>query len=144
MVRKIECISTLLPTILASAAEAEYGTLFIAGKSLLPLRNSLHDLGYNQPPTIIITDNEAAKNIANNTCKIRRSKSIDMRYHWIRDRIELKDFKIVWEPGNTSIADYMSKIQPVQTVLNMRKYFVDYEKPTFSLTKSREKDFLPQ
>ena len=138
----IECISTLLPTIVASAAEAEYATLFIAGKSLLPLRNSLHDLGHDQPPTIIITDNEAAKNIANNTCKIRRSKSIDMRYHWIRDRIELKDFKIVWEPGETSIADYMSKIQPVQTVLNMRKYFVDYEKPTFPLTKSREKDFL--
>ena len=140
----IECISTLLPTIVASAAEAEYGTLFIAGKSLLPLRNTLHDLGYNQPPTILITDNEAAKNIANNTCKIRRSKSIDMRYHWIRDRIELKDFKIVWEPGDSSIADYMSKTQPVAVVLKMRKYYVNYEKPKFPLTESRQKDFLSQ
>jgi hypothetical protein len=136
----IECISTLLPTVVASAAEAEYATLFIAGKSLIPLRQTLADMNITQPSTIIITDNETAKNIANSTCKQKRSKSIDMRYHWIRDRIQLKDFKVIWKPGKSSIADYMTKTQPVINVLRMRKFYVNYENPKFPPSESRLKD----
>ena len=137
----IECISTLLPTIVASAAEAEYATLFIAGKSLLPLRHTLLDMNIKQPPTTVITDNEAAKNIANSTCKQRRSKSIDMRYHWIRDRIKLKDFNVIWKPGISSIADYMTKTQPVANVLKMRKFYVNETSPTFPPSNSRIQNF---
>jgi hypothetical protein len=133
----IECISTLIPTVVASAAETEYASLFIGGKSLLPLRHTLLDMNCIQPATQIITDNIAAKGIATNTCKQRRSKSMDMRYHWIRDRVELKDFDIVWRPGSESIADYLTKTQPVAMVLKMRKYFVKSCAPTFKTTRAK-------
>jgi hypothetical protein len=33
----IECISTIIPTVVTSAAETEYTSLFIGGKTTLPL-----------------------------------------------------------------------------------------------------------
>ena len=137
----VECISTLIPTVVSSAAETEYASLFIRGKSLLPLRHTLLDMDCIQPPTEIITDNVAALGIATNTCKLRRSKSMDMRYHWIRDRVHLKDFKIVWRPGHESIADYLTKTQPIATVLKMRKFFVKECSPLFATTPAKKKYF---
>lgn len=137
----IDCISTLIPTVVSSAAETEYASLFIGGKALLPLRYTLLDMNCIQPPTEIITDNVAAQGIATNTCKQRRSKSMDMRYHWIRDRVGLKDFTIVWRPGSESIADYLTKTQPVAMVLKMRKFFVKDCLPTFATTKAKRQYF---
>jgi hypothetical protein len=62
---------------------------------------------------------------------------MDMRYHWIRDRGELKDFDIVWRP-----ADYLTKTQSVAKVLKMRKYFVKPCAPAFKTTRSKSQ-FLP-
>lgn len=138
----IECLSTLIPTVVSSAAETEYASLFIGGKSLLPLRYTCLDLDCIQPPTPIITDNMAAQGIATNNCKQRRSKSMDMRYHWIRDRVGLKDFEIIWRPGIESIADYLTKTQPVAMVLKMRPHFVKACLPTFPTSRSSS-DFIP-
>ena len=137
----IECLTTIIPTIVASAAETEYASLFIGGKSLLPLRYTLNDMDCLQPSTVIITDNAAAQGIANNTCKQRRSKSMDMRYHWIRDRVKLQDFKIVWRPGVESIADYLTKTQPVAMVLKMRKFFVKDTPPAFPTSSAKRQYF---
>ena len=136
----IECVSCIIPTVVTSAAETEYASLFIAGKSLLPLRYTLNDMNCIQPTTIMYSDNTTAKGIATNTCKQRRSKSIDMRYHWIRDRVQLKDFDIVWRAGTDNyIADYLTKIHPAAHVLKMRKYFVKHAEPTFSVSPAKQK-----
>lgn len=127
----IDVVSALIPTVVSVASEAEYAALFIAGKGGLPLRNTLNDIDCIQPPTIITTDNSVAKGIATNTCKARRSKSIDMRYHWLRDRVALKDFDIVWQPGIDSLADFNTKVQPVAQVLKMRSYYVQDSGPRF-------------
>jgi hypothetical protein len=137
----IECLTTIIPTVVSSAAETEYASLFIGGKSLLPLRYTLDDMNCFQPPTVIITDNVAAQGIANNTCKQRRSKSMDMRYHWIRDRVKLQDFKIVWRPGSESLADYLTKTQPVSMVLKMRKFFVKDTLPFFDTSQAKRQYF---
>jgi hypothetical protein len=49
------------------------------------LRTILADLGYPQPPTTILCDNTTAIGLANDNIKMKRSKAIDMRFHWIRD-----------------------------------------------------------
>ena len=139
----IECISCLIPTVVASATETEYASLFIGGKSLIPLRYTLLDMNCIQPPTEIKTDNVAAQGIATHTCKQRRSKSMDMRYHWIRDRVELKDFNIIWRPGSESIADYLTKTQPVPMVLKMIKFFVKECSPLFPTTQAKRQYFKP-
>ena len=82
----ILCVSTLIPTVVSSASEAEYATLFLNGKLAIPLRQILTDMNCLQGRTRMITDNATAEKIANGTCALKRSKSIDMRYHWLRQR----------------------------------------------------------
>ena len=95
--------------------DLEYAALFIAAQEAVNLRNVLKDLGYPQAPTDILCDNACAVGLATNTVKQRRSKSIDMRFHWIRDRIEQNQFTVSWRKGALNLADFFTKILPVAT-----------------------------
>ena len=66
-------------------------------------------MGYPQTTTTIVTDNSTASGIANDTIKQQRSRAIDMRYHWIRDRVVQGQFKVTWKPGKENKADYYTK-----------------------------------
>lgn len=102
-------ISQILKNVMASAAEAEVGGLFVNGQEGLPIRTALEEMGWKQQPTPIATDNQTAKGIANETVKQRRSKAIDMRFYWIRDRVKQGQFIIIWRKGATNLADYFTK-----------------------------------
>jgi hypothetical protein len=120
----VAIISAIIPTVVASAFEAEYAALFLNGQAAEDLRNILHDLGYPQPTTIITADNSTAVGVANRSVKQRRSKTIDMRYHWIRDRADQGHLHIIWGPGALNRADYFTKAHPVHHVRTMRNTFV--------------------
>ena len=57
--------------------------------------------------------------IANNTFNQKRSKTIDMRYHWLRDQINLGNFSIIWQPGSVNLADLFTKAHPVNHHVQM-------------------------
>ena len=78
-------------------------------KFAAPLRTTLEELGHPQPPTPIKTDNTTANGIINGTVKQQRSKAIDMRFYWLKDRVEQGQFKIYWAPGDENWADYFTK-----------------------------------
>ena len=40
-------------------------------------------------------------------------KSIDMRFHWIRDRISQNQFIVTWRQGALNLADFFTKTLPV-------------------------------
>ena len=120
----ILALSTLIPAVVASAAEAEYAALFIVGQEAANLRNILADLGYPQQPTVILCDNACAVGIANNTVKQRRSKSIDMRFHWIRDRILQRQFIVTWRQGALNLADFFTKTLPVSAHKSLMRLLV--------------------
>ena len=63
-----------------------------------------------------------------------------MRYHWIRDRCDLKDFYIEWRSGKDSVADLLTKAHPTPHFLSMRKHYVDFSPPTFPTTDSRRRE----
>ena len=44
-------------------------------------------MGHPQPLTVICTDNKTACGIVNGTMKEQHSKAIDMRFHWLKDRV---------------------------------------------------------
>jgi hypothetical protein len=77
----------ILRNIIASAAEAEVASLFLNVQAAIPLRATLEELGYAQPPTLIQTDSSTAACFANNTLKQKRSKAMDMHSYWIQDRV---------------------------------------------------------
>ena len=68
-----------------SAAEAEISALFHNAKTAIPLRRILIALGHPQPLTPIKVDNSTATSFVHNNITQKRSKSWDMRHHWLRD-----------------------------------------------------------
>ena len=102
-------LSNIMKNVMASAAEAELGALFFNAREAIPIRNTLREMGHPQPPTPITTDNACAAGIANDTVKQKRSKAIDMRFYWIRDRVKQGQFCVRWAPGTMNRADYFTK-----------------------------------
>jgi hypothetical protein len=94
---------------MASAAEAELGALFYNAKDGAMLRVILEELGHPQGATPLQTDNSCASGIANDTVKQRRSKAIDMRFYWIKDRVRKGEFLVFWRAGSKNDADYFTK-----------------------------------
>jgi hypothetical protein len=72
----------------------------------------LEDMGHPQGPTLIEADNACAVGLANDTVKQKRSKAIDMRFYWVRDRVKQGQFIIYWRKGSDNIADYFTKHHP--------------------------------
>jgi hypothetical protein len=84
--RTILIISKVLKHVMSSAAAAEIGAVFINAKEGALLRTTLEELGHKQPPTPMETDNTTATGYSNGTIKQKRTKSMDMRFYWIKDR----------------------------------------------------------
>ena len=66
-------------------------------------------MGHSQKSTPIFTDNSTAAGIDNDSLKQNRSKSMDMRYHWICYRIKQRQFIVHWEPHVVNKAGYFTK-----------------------------------
>ena len=102
-------LAKIIKNVMASAAEAEVGALFMNAQEAVPMRLSLEELGHKQPATPLKIDNSTATGIINNTIKQKRSKAIDMRFYWLRDRVKQGQFQVYWEPGLHNLADYTTK-----------------------------------
>ena len=70
-------------------------------------------MGYPQPPTTILCDNEFAVGLAQRTLTPKLSKSIDMRFHWLQDRVRQRHFCVQHVPGVLNLADYFTKSLPL-------------------------------
>jgi hypothetical protein len=125
-----------MSVVLSSATEAELGALFYNAKDATAFRVTLDELGHIQPPTPIQTDNACASGIANKTIKQRRSKAIDMRFYWVKDRVEQKQFIIYWRPGLTNLADYFSKHHSPAHHRKMRSHYLLEQSSTNDIATS--------
>jgi hypothetical protein len=118
------CTSTILDTVVSSAAESEYGAAYENAREATFIRKTLEGLGFPQPPTLIVTDNLFVQSITNGQCKSKRSKAMDMRYDWLKDRVKQNQFKVVWCDGHKNIADYFTKDLPAKRYIDMRRFIL--------------------
>ena len=116
--------SSIMNNVMASATEAEVGALFHNAQDGCTFRQCLEFLGHLQPATPIQTDNACAEGIVNDTVKQRRSKAIDMRFYWVRDRVRQGQFKIYWKPGKDNKGDYFTKHHPTSHHREMRPVYL--------------------
>ena len=113
---KKDCLTrSLIPVVVASVAEAEYAALFINGREGAMLRTILNNLGYPQTTTPLYCDNACAVGIATDTITPKRTKSIDMNFHWIKDRVRQSFFTVNWRKGSDNLADFFTKPLPIST-----------------------------
>jgi hypothetical protein len=83
-------VVSVIKNMVASVAESEVGACFQNAQSGEPLRVTLTELGHIQPATPLLTDKSTAFGILNEIIKQKRSKSMNMRYHWLTDRVRQK------------------------------------------------------
>ena len=117
----IECKT--LKHVVASAAEAETGGLFLNGQTAVIIRIILEALNHKQPPTPLKTDNSTSSGFANSHIRIKRAKSWDMRFNWLRCRENQQQLHIYWEKGKNNKADYFIKHFAPKHHQKMRKHF---------------------
>ena len=65
----IHAVCKILRNIMSSAAEAELGAIFINAKEEVPIRTTLIEMNWPQPPTTIQVDNSIVLVISNQTLK---------------------------------------------------------------------------
>ena len=126
----VECKA--LKHVVSSAAEAETAGIFHNAQVAVPIRYILESLGHQQPPTPIKTDNSTASGFINNNIHQKKSKSWDMRYHWLRDRQTKQQLRIYWDKGSNNNADYFTKHHPTkyhQLVRQKMQYVRNSNKP---------------
>jgi hypothetical protein len=109
-------IATIMGSTLSSATEDECGAMFNNTKMAVALRNTLNEMGHEQPPTPVQVDNPMAVGFTNKTLKQQWSKSMDMRYYWVQYRVAQKQFHIYWRPCHTNLADYFKNILHLLTI----------------------------
>ena len=130
--------SVILPTISANVAEAEYGGLFTATQRATSLRNTLSAVGHPQSATTAITDNSVARGISTGTIKQRRSRSVNISYHWIRDQVTSGNFSVLWDAGSGNLADYQTKAVPAADFQAIKSAYQDTPPAAIGLLSPRQ------
>ncbi len=104
------------PTVALSTCEAEYMALTDAVQEAKFLKQLCVDLGIVQVSFSVIlnVDNQGAINLAKNPMYHKRSKHIDVKYHFIRSEVSRGTVKLVYIPTNENVADIFTK--PVSKV----------------------------
>ena len=110
----LHVVRSIMKNVMASAAEADIGGLFVNGQEAIILRTTLEELGHIQPPTPIKADNSIVSCIANKSIRQQRSRSrsMDMGFYWVRDIVQQGQFIIYWQPGTDNKGDLYTKHHP--------------------------------
>ena len=119
--------STIMRFVVASAAEAELGTLFHNSQTGMIFQQTLKDLGHTQPKTPVHCDNATAVGIASNTVKRQGSPSMEMRFFWVGEKVAQEMYDIIRHPGMENQEDYQSKHHKGSHHVAVRPYYLHQE-----------------
>ena len=102
--------SSRQPIVACSSTEAEYIALADASREGSWIKTMITELGFQQSEQIIIyEDNQGCIAISKHRRADKRTKHIDIKYHYVRDQIERGEIKIEYCPTEKMVADAMTK-----------------------------------
>lgn len=98
------------PTVALSSTEAEYMALAEVTKEAIWIRKFLDSLGYTQTtPTLLMEDNMGAIELAKNPVHHSRTKHIDIRHHFVREKLASNEIELCYIQTGDQIADALTK-----------------------------------
>jgi hypothetical protein len=93
-----------------SSAEAECMAACEATQEAIHLRLLLGEMGLPQErPTVLYEDNQSCIAMSESPTLQRRSKHIDIKFHFVRERVERGEIKMEYIPTGEQLADIMTK-----------------------------------
>lgn len=108
-------------SVAASSTEAEYMALFEAVREAKWLNSLLASLKIKViNPIRLYEDNQGCISIANNPSCHKRSKHIDIKYHFTREQVDKNLIEVVYIPTGKQIADMLPKPLPAQRFCDLR------------------------
>lgn len=121
--------SRLQATVALSSAEAEYMAACAAVQEAIHLRELMGDLGYKQDrATVIYEDNQGCIALSANPVFRKRTKHIDIRYHFIRERVTSGEVELRYIPTEEQLADLLTKGLPKPRTIMLRDRIMGYGK----------------
>ena len=96
-------------TVALSSTEAEYMSLSDCSRQVAWIKMLLEEIGYKLGPLPICSDNQGAIFISSNPITERRSKHIDIRYHYVRELVEDKKVEVFYVSTDDNPADLFTK-----------------------------------
>jgi hypothetical protein len=119
--------SRLQTTVALSSTEAEYMAACAAAQEAVFLRRLLTDLGYVQyGPTVIHADNQGCIALSKNPIHHKRTKHIDVRYHYVRDLVDDGVVQLEYIHTNEQLADVLTKALPREQLVSLRRRVMGY------------------
>ena len=101
------------PTVALSTAEAEYMALSMAVQTAIWIRKLLKDFDIaSKEPTVIYEDNQGCIAMAKNPVNHERTKHIDIRFNFVRERVEDKTILVKYLETTEMLADILTKGLP--------------------------------
>ena len=103
MSRTQTCVAT-------SSSEAEYISLTETAKDIMAVLQVLGILrpGVKYPPNVVLEDNVGAMQLAQNPLSAKRTKHIDVRFHFIRDLVKWGKVAVKHVDTDSQRADYLT------------------------------------
>ena len=102
--------SKMQSIVATSTAEAEYVALSEAVRETSWLRQVLAEIGYEQKEsTRVRCDNQIAIGLAENPIQHKRTKHIDIKYHYVREIVANKEVSVEYINTTNMLADIMTK-----------------------------------
>jgi hypothetical protein len=95
-----------------SIAEAKYIAATEAAKEAIWLRTFLEELGFPQKSTVLFEDNQACILLSRNPQLHSRTKHIQIRYHFIREKVSSKEITLQYISTKDQLADMFKKSLP--------------------------------
>ena len=96
-------------TVALSSTEAEYMALSDCTRQIIWIQSLMGELGFKQERTPIYGDNQGSMFIGSNPVQDRRTKHIDIRYHFIREKLLEGKVEVFYVQGDKNIADMFTK-----------------------------------
>ncbi len=120
--------SRLQDTVALSSVESEYIAVSTTAQEQAHLQQLLKDLNIPQNgSTTVYQDNQGAMHLAMNDATTRRSKHIDIRYHFIRQQVEKKMIKLEYLPTNEMTADFLTKASTKKSSKELSKKPLEFK-----------------
>jgi len=93
-----------------STTEAEYVAASAASKELIRLQRLLNDIdGRCDNPPVLLIDNQSAIKLIKNPEFHERTKHIDIKYHFVRERFVRGELIVKYISTSKQCADFLTK-----------------------------------
>ena len=112
-------------TIALSSTEAEYVALLEASREAIWLRHLYGELGFVQrEPILLLGDNDGSVAMAKNPEFHKRTKHVDIRWHWVRELVSDGLINVVSCRDPEQTADILTKQLPRPKFVRLQPYSI--------------------